>query len=1445
MNRSNASNGKTAATGVPKNAPVLTEDEAKAIDAKYVSLTAEQHVVERPNVMLGSNVSEEHTTLVVERVLKQEPQAGRAGVGVKKETLDATAAEDENTTEQEEEEKEDEAEDEDEEETNVKNDENKQEKGEYAPPPLESALAPEQTTKSAQANGAQAKGAQAKAKARKAEWRLVPIKVEYPPAVLTPFEEPINNIYDHSKRAGSGCTSADITYDRKTGVVTYRNNGQPPECVFSASKNKWIPEALFFNMHSGSNFGTEQRLGGGQNGVGIVLCSCVAKRVELEIGDPHPSRQLLYRQTSRDHLTTLDAPVVKPYRKKMGYVQFRFEPDYDLFRKWGMTDSFLDFLDRRLRTRCFELAMGGMKVTYNGEKVPIRNWKDYCAMLPAEQLVVQELKPAFRVAVGLVPSTALRDEEGHPLPSVRQRSFVNGILTQKGGTHVALIESKLVEEIMRTDKEGKAEAKAKEKEKAKAKTKDKNKGTSDKAKAKAPPKLTRKMILQHLFVAVDCTVPNPAFESQSKQLLTTKVADWGAFKPEFPDSFVKRVLKRTNVAELARMERDEKAQRQMDRIVGAAGSSRSYVNIPKLRDAPLAGTRRWREAMLFVVEGQSACGTVKTSEPAFPVPGGLGTFELKGKPLSLAGTTLVQRMRNAEYCNLMKALGLRKEVSLEPGAAHHPRYGRVVFFTDADPDGDHIRALLLQMFREYKPLFDRGFVHLMLSPVVRARKGTKEDAEVKSFYTEAEYNAWRNALPERERAAWRSKHYKGLGTMNTQEGMQLFRELSSHLRRFAHTGPACDEAIDFAFNKKRVLDRRALLGEKSAADFRELSILRSITVREFVREQLPVYWIYSNERAIPHVLDGMKPSQRKVLDTVKKQKWGSAAKEVKVTSLTGATIERAMYVHGEKSLQDAIVIMAAQYSCAANVPLLAANGQYGTRSRQGADAAAARYLNTFERPMSHALFRAEDGPLLTPVVVEGNAAEPVTFYPVLPYVLLNGASGIGTGWATEFCGVDPEKLCDYVSAAADGNSSSPPPAPSAAPVAVQAPAEASKKESSVKAKKGKNAKGAPAPDAEENGEAEREADAEDKDRDGDAEVDLELLEEAVDDVNHLETDVLSPYIRGFRGTIAPTRRRGVWLARGVAVYRPENRTIAISEIPPYVKFDAWRQSTFDKHMEEKLITPDSVFVSGADAASAVLDLTPDGLARWVQEKDGTHTLTPVFWKEWRLVEALQTNIVLFTPRGTIQRYRSYREVLDEWIPIRRAQYVARGRYWHAQSERQCRRLANQVRFLQCLLSGEIAIRTPARPKREWVALLERMKFERLSEAEADDEADDEEKGDAEGERREEPVAGSTAGYDYLIQMRFSSVTLERKQQLEAQLRKQQAEVARWAEVIRDPTAMWRAEIEEFRAAWRAFLVECKKNATGQTSKPGSKTGSRSKSGAKRARKPRVASCKDE
>jgi DNA topoisomerase II len=179
------------------------------------------------------------------------------------------------------------------------------------------------------------------------------------------------------------------------------------------------------------------------------------------------------------------------------------------------------------------------------------------------------------------------------------------------------------------------------------------------------------------------------------------------------------------------------------------------------------------------------------------------------------------------------------------------------------------------------------------------------------------------------------------------------------------------------------------------------------SITEFLSEEYKEFAMYTIEnRAIPSVIDGFKPSQRKIIH-VSNQIWKSGnEKTLKVFQLAGKVASDAFYHHGNASLENAIITMAQKFKN--NAALLEEDGQFG--SLRSPQAGAPRYIGT--KLSENFRFLYKDFELLKFKEEEGEVIEPEYFLPIIPTVLINGSSGIAVGFSSNILNRDIKEVID-------------------------------------------------------------------------------------------------------------------------------------------------------------------------------------------------------------------------------------------------------------------------------------------------------------------------------------------------------------------------------------------------------------------------------------------------
>jgi DNA topoisomerase-2 len=491
-----------------------------------------------------------------------------------------------------------------------------------------------------------------------------------------------------------------------------------------------------------------------------------------------------------------------------------------------------------------------------------------------------------------------------------------------------------------------------------------------------------------MFVMMRSTLINPTFSSQTKTECTSKVTTEYDFKPKF----IKDVLASGIGDDLTALA-VSKTEKELKKTDGA--KKNKITGVPKLDDANWAGTAKSHECTLIVTEGDSA-KTLAVAGLSVVGRNAYGVFPLRGKPRNVRDASVKQLTENEEFSNLKKILGLQHGKVYT--SLRELRYGRLMIMTDADLDGSHIKGLVLNMIHHFWPsLLDLGFLVAMVTPVIKAGK--------EWFFTEEAFRA-RTGRSGDAVSSGNVKYYKGLGTSTSAEAKEYFKMIDRLTVKFTpdtRTG----ESMTLAFSKAMADARKGWLTEHMATTPPGVDYgnVKQLTVTDFVHQDLANFSVEDIKRSIPHVADGLKPSQRKVIYACLKR---NLIKDAKVAQLSGYVAEHTAYHHGEASLQGTIIGLAQTFVGSNNVNLLEPSGQFGTRLMGGKDAASPRYIFTRLAEKTRRIFDQRDDPVLKYVSEDGQNVEPTYYLPIVPMVLINGAEGIGTGFSSYVPPYDPK-----------------------------------------------------------------------------------------------------------------------------------------------------------------------------------------------------------------------------------------------------------------------------------------------------------------------------------------------------------------------------------------------------------------------------------------------------
>lgn len=805
-----------------------------------------------------------------------------------------------------------------------------------------------------------------------AEGKMVYRTVSFNPGLYKTFDELIVNARDALVRAlESGRTPVkriDVSATKEADgrfVVIVKNDGDGIPIQQHETEKCWLPELIFGHLLTSSNYDKgEEKIVGGKNGYGAKLANIFSSEFRVDVRDPKSQQR--YVQTWKKNMTVCEKPHIKKDTGSKGYVEITYVPDLSRFHGLNLDDML-----SVLHTRTVELAaLAGkdVKVTWNGEEVKTDTFEKFVKLFlraDAEKLVAYErCGPRWEVAAVLTNCLFSDDQT---IQDDRHVSFVNGINTRKGGKHVETAQRHVLGDICEAAKKKKMDLKPGQ-------------------------------IKDTVTFFVNATIVNPSFDSQTKETLTTPVAKFGSVLNVSAD-FAAKLIK-NGVLNEAQAILDAKAARESKKTDGA--KKRTITGLPKLEDALWAGTAKSSQCTLILTEGDSAA---TSAIAGLKVVGreAWGVFPLRGKLLNVKDISRDKFNNNEELTAIKKILGLEQGRKYENVTSL--RYGRILIMSDQDVDGFHIRGLLMNLFHtEWPELMKIGFLCTLMTPLVKLTRGQ----ETLSFYSEAELEAWRESVGADVAARYKSKYYKGLGTSTPAEAREWFQNLSDI--RYDWDAET-DTNMHLAFNKKQADERKQWLQTYNPKRSVQPSVgadgKKHVPYTRFVHDELIHFSNADNLRSLPHLMDGLKPSQRKILFGCFKR---NLRGEIRVAQLAGYISEHAAYHHGEASLQQTITSMAQIFVGANNINLLAPIGQFGSRLMGGKDAASPRYIHTHLEGIVDSVFRKDDAPILKHLEDDGDVVEPDTYLPVVPLLAINGSVGIGTGYSTDIPPHNPEEV---------------------------------------------------------------------------------------------------------------------------------------------------------------------------------------------------------------------------------------------------------------------------------------------------------------------------------------------------------------------------------------------------------------------------------------------------
>ncbi len=375
-------------------------------------------------------------------------------------------------------------------------------------------------------------------------------QVRYNAAFLKIFDEVISNASDAAIKY-QNVSYIKVNIDRESNTITVENDCTPQKCIpvtIQEDEKCYVPEMIFSHLLTGSNYDdTETRFSAGVNGMGVKLTNIFSTKCSVQVADG----KKLFKQDYSDNMSIISKPKVTDSTKC--YVKFSYTPDFSRFNGLDqITDDDISLILKRMLD--ISVCIPNVKMYFNNEKIGVKNFKEWMSkhLNDDSNLYIDDSNPNWIYGVAKSPS----DE-------FNAVSVTSTVSTYRGGTHINYLSLNVSKAIADS--------------------------FSKKIKANWAD------VKNKLMLFVVCRIPNPMFDSQTKEYLTNTINKecLGDFK--ISESFIKKVMKSDIVesilAAIERKENDElkKLQKQQQKI-----------KIDKLIDA--TGTDR-TDTQLFIFEG--------------------------------------------------------------------------------------------------------------------------------------------------------------------------------------------------------------------------------------------------------------------------------------------------------------------------------------------------------------------------------------------------------------------------------------------------------------------------------------------------------------------------------------------------------------------------------------------------------------------------------------------------------------------------------------------------------------------------------------------------------------------------------------------------------------------------------------------------------------------------
>ncbi len=714
-------------------------------------------------------------------------------------------------------------------------------------------------------------------------------------------------------------------------------------------------EIFFTELRSGTNYDDdEDRKTSGRNGIGIKTLVFFSKKTIVTCFDPQNKKKIVLTTTDNGKTVVLGKP--EKYSGKSGKTVIECYPDFKRFGLEKYTTNWIAYFKKH----AYDMAMiTGLKVYFNDELIPVKNIKQYAQTVIGKSSNMIEINAQDCDVVLAERDPSFRDNK------ISHISFVNGIFTKNGGTHVNSWKDKLLGQIR--DALNKTIKAPKDLDEKKI------------------PKYSIDYFSQYFILFVRCEVDKPVFDSQTKDELHKPKISLTGKDGKFSEQELSKIMKWNFVSSA-----QDRWNFELDKVFDKVGKEHDKHYNPKVRLANWANSAKKKNTYFYITEGDSAKQLIEAGcsyiENGFNM---YGVFPIRGKLPNAMKKSLNAMTANKEAQAIKSALNLRKNVDYQESTNISTlSHNGLRIATDSDADGSHIAALILAFFyAQYISLFKAGYISIQIFPkaskIIRGKKHF--------YYRDEDYKDLKDV-----------KYYKGLGTFRNEDAEEFFNN-----QKIIVLIPTEEDEkwMNLALGDGETDKRKSWIAKyidrKLNEEIESSLIEGDLEIPKFIKENLSVFFDEAFYRAIPSFVDGCKEGQRKNLFTLTEENIYMDDKcildSVKLPALQGKILAKSEYHHGDDALGGSLVTQAQGYPGSNNIPYLFNDGQFG--SRHGDKHAAFRYIGSKLDPIVRYIINKKDLPICEYKKGESKMIEP-HYYPMLiPMLLVNGAYGIGVGYS--------------------------------------------------------------------------------------------------------------------------------------------------------------------------------------------------------------------------------------------------------------------------------------------------------------------------------------------------------------------------------------------------------------------------------------------------------------